>query len=127
MEADEPPRRSRGGVRRMSLPEGRRFVIDGMSLVNRASAVAPPPMVQVWAEVGHGGARAIGKLSPEKPIAVVRPVVELNGEFVLRHDSTSSTVRLYAYYIDTPNPEGEGEPTTRSTFALEDIGVEEVL
>ena len=100
-------------------------------MIDPASAVvALPPLVHVWAEVGVGhGACAIGKLSLDNPIAPVRPAVELggDGEFVLRHDSAWSTVRLYGYFVDTLNTEGEGEATTaRRTRFVEDIRAEEV-
>jgi hypothetical protein len=117
MDADELPR-CRGGVRRMSLPEGQRFAVTGLSLVTGpASATAAlPPLVHVWAEVGVGhGARAIGKLSLENPIAPVRPPVELgDGEFVLRHDSASSTVRLYRCFVDTLRVRSLGEKWAKS-------------
>nr|TKW08725.1 hypothetical protein SEVIR_6G042800v2 [Setaria viridis] len=121
MEAEEPLQPSR----RVTLREGQRLRITGLSLVDPAAANGQP-VVRVWAEVGHEQ-RVIGTLSSseEGRITRVRPPLELvDGEFVLCHDSASSSVRLYGHYLDPPDPDGEGVPT-RSQFAV-DIGVDEM-
>lgn len=93
MEPEEPPRCS-GGTRSVSLPEDQRFVTSWLSqVIDPASAVAAQP-----------------------------PLVG-DSEFVFRHDSASSTVRLYGYYLDPANPEDEGEPDEED----DDIYAEEVL
>lgn len=93
MEPEEPPRCS-GGTRSVSLPEDQRFVTSWLSqVIDPVSAVAAQP-----------------------------PLVG-DSEFVFRHDSASSTVRLYGYYLDPANPEDEGEPDEED----DDIYAEEVL
>ncbi|CAO2189593.1 unnamed protein product [Urochloa humidicola] len=123
-EAEQPPRR--GGARLVTLSEGQTFCITGMSLADPAATAARgEPLVVVWADVGDG-VHTIGTLSSGEPIAPVLPLVQLDdAEFVLRHDSAASSVRLYGYYLDPPEQDGgEGEPTRRRFFV--DIDPEEV-
>ncbi|RLM62201.1 hypothetical protein C2845_PM14G03990 [Panicum miliaceum] len=118
MEAE--PRR--GGARRVTLLEGQRFCVTGLSLADPAAARGQP-LVTVWAEVGHE-ALAIGMLWTEQPVSSVPPLELDDAEFVLRHDSAWSSVRLYGYYLDPPDPDGEGAATRRQF--LVDIVAEEL-
>ncbi|PAN33852.1 hypothetical protein PAHAL_6G051500 [Panicum hallii] len=117
MEAE--PRR--GGARRVTLSEGQRFCVTGLSLADPAAA-SSQPLVTFWAEVGHE-ALAIGMLWTEQPVSSVPPLELDDAEFVLRHDSAWSSVRLYGYYLDPPDP--DGEEGTRRQF-LVDIVAEEL-
>ncbi|RLN03747.1 hypothetical protein C2845_PM13G04480 [Panicum miliaceum] len=113
MEAEEPPRPRRGGTMR-----GQRFCVTGLSLADR-DATRGQPLVTVWAEVGHE-ALAIGMLWSEQPLASVPPLELDDAEFVLRHDSAWSSVRLYGYYLDPPDPDGEGAATRRQFLVVID-------
>ncbi|CAL5010474.1 unnamed protein product [Urochloa decumbens] len=127
MEAEQSSQPStRGGARCVTLREGQRLRITGISLADPAAA-AGQPEVRVWAEVGHEEERTIGMLSSEEPITPVPPLELGNGEFVLRHDSAASSVRLYGHYLylDSPDPAGEVEGApARSQFVV-DIAAEE--
>ena len=123
MEAEEPPQPRRGGARRVTLSEGQRFCVTALSLAD-ADAARAQPLVTVWAEVGHEE-RAVGMVWSEQPAAPVPPLELDDGEFVLRHDSAWSSVRLYGYYLDPPDPDGEGAATRRQF--LVDIDAEELL
>jgi len=122
MEAEEPPQPRRGGARRVTLSEGQRFCVTALSLAD-ADAARAQPLVTVWAEVGHEE-RAVGMVWSEQPAAPVPPLELDDGEFVLRHDSARSSVRLYGYYLDPPDPDGEGA-ATRRRFVV-DIDAEEL-
>jgi hypothetical protein len=96
-----------------------------MSLADR-DAARRQPLVSVWAEVGHE-VREVGMLwseDSELRITSVPPLELDNAEFVLRHDSAWSSVRLYGYYLDPPDPDGEGA-ATRRRFVV-DIDAEEL-
>ncbi|OEL27351.1 hypothetical protein BAE44_0011632 [Dichanthelium oligosanthes] len=128
MEAEEEAP-LRGGVRRVTLSEGQRFCVTGLSLADPAAARCQR-LVRVWAEVG-GEARTrllIGVLRSEQPLTSSEPPLELaDREFVLRHDSAASSIRLYGYYLDPPSPNGGGGSggPTRRRF-LEDMDVDDL-
>jgi hypothetical protein len=131
MEAEEPPRPARRGAMLGTLREGQRLRITGLSLADPAAA-AGQPQVTAWVEVVGHQARVIGTLSSKHPIApATAPVLELSdgdGEFVLCHDSASSSVRLYGHYVEPSDSDGEGGMLTRrrTQFAV-DIGVEAMV
>lgn len=130
MEAAEPPRPSwRGGVKlQMTLSEGQRLCVTALSLTNpAAAAAASQPMVRVWAQVGDQEL-TIGMVSPEQPaVAVPAPVEIADGEFLLCHDSASSGVRLYCYYLDPSDLGGDGELMIRRRFVqdIEALGMDD--
>nr|CAB3480162.1 unnamed protein product [Digitaria exilis] len=125
--AEEPPRpSSRGGVKlQMTLSEGQRLCVTALSLTNPAAA--SQPMVRVWAQVGDQEL-TIGMVSPEQPaVAVPAPVEIADGEFLLCHDSASSGVRLYCYYLDPSDLGGDGELMIRRRFVqdIEALGMDD--